>query len=74
MYTNWEQNDRGEGCPVPGLKADGSAPDPVDGTCSMGALASYVVNATSADDIAAAVKFAAQHNLRFRVKNVSLLS
>lgn len=30
----------------------------------------YVVNATCADDVAKAVKFAAKYNLRLRIKNV----
>lgn len=33
-------------------------------------MSHYVVNATSADDIAKSVQFAAKYNLRFRVKNV----
>lgn len=70
MYTNWEQTDDMRGCPVPDPKEDGSAPDPVDGECTLGAMSSYVVNATKAEDVVATVKFAAEHNLRFRIKNV----
>jgi FAD/FMN-containing dehydrogenase len=69
MYTNFEQDDAGLGCPVPDPPANGSAPEPVVGECTLGGMASYVVNATSADDIAAAVAFAGKYNLRFRVKN-----
>jgi FAD/FMN-containing dehydrogenase len=58
------------GCPVPDLKSDGSAPDPVDAECTLGAMPHYVVNATCADDVAKAVKFAAKYNLRLRIKNV----
>lgn len=70
MYTNWEQDDDLSGCPVPDLKEDGSAPDPVEADCTLGAMSHYVLNATSADHAAEAVKFAAKNNLRFRIKNV----
>ncbi|PLB53578.1 FAD-binding domain-containing protein [Aspergillus steynii IBT 23096] len=65
MYTNMEFTSNGTGCPVPA-----AAPEKgLDGSCELGALGSYFVQATSADDISQAVKFAAKHNLRLRVKN-----
>lgn len=70
MYSNFEQNENLEGCIVPDLSADGTIEGPVPGVCTLGNMPSYVVNATNADDIAAAVKFSAEHNLRFRIKNV----
>lgn len=72
MYTTWEQTEDLEGCIVPPLNENGTAPGPIQGECTLGNMPAYVVNATSADDIAAAVKFSAKHNLRFRVKNVRL--
>ena len=72
MYTNWEQDGvNNSGCVVPDLPADGSAPPPVETQCVLGGMSAYVVNATCADAIATAVKFAAQYNLRFRIKNVA---
>ncbi|KAF2177939.1 FAD-binding domain-containing protein [Zopfia rhizophila CBS 207.26] len=68
MYTNWEQEGTA-GCPVPDPPSNGSYPSPVEGDCTLGGMSAYVVNATSADDVAKAVKFAAKYNLRFRVKN-----
>lgn len=70
MYTNLEQISE-IGCPIPDPNADGSA-GPVDAECTLGNMPSYVVNATSTDDVVAAVKFAAAHNLRLRIKNVRL--
>ena len=70
MYTTWEQTEDLEGCIVPPLNANGDAPTAIPGKCTLGNMPAYVVNATSADDIAAAVDFSAKHNLRFRVKNV----
>ena len=68
MYTNNEQVGF-EGCPIPDPNPDGSPPTPIQKPCTLGNLASYVVNATTVDQVAASVKFAAKHNLRFRVKN-----
>jgi hypothetical protein len=70
MYINHEITSEGEGCPVPLAEANGSAPLPIEAQCLVGNMASYVVNATSGNDIQAAVKFAAQYNLRLRIKNV----
>ncbi|KAA8641446.1 hypothetical protein EYZ11_002277 [Aspergillus tanneri] len=65
MYTNTEFTSDGKGCPVPDeVPAKG-----LDGSCELGALGSYFVTANNADDISQAVKFAAKHNLRLRVKN-----
>ncbi|KAI0813096.1 FAD-binding domain-containing protein [Xylaria sp. FL0064] len=68
MYTNLELISE-IGCPVPDPKEDGSAPDPVASECTLGNMPSYVVNATSAGQVVEAVKFAAEHNLRLRIKN-----
>jgi hypothetical protein len=65
MYTNWEQDENGKGCPVP----DEPVTSPVSDDCTLGGMASYVINATTADQIADAVKFAATWNLRLRIKN-----
>ena len=35
MYTNWEYAENGAGCGVPELPADGSAPPPIDGECTV---------------------------------------
>lgn len=70
MYTNWEQTSDLRGCPVPDLPADGSAPLPVNATCELGGMPNYMVNATGVEDVVASVKWAAKHNLRFRIKNV----
>ncbi|KAF2000341.1 FAD-binding domain-containing protein [Amniculicola lignicola CBS 123094] len=69
MHTNWEQDNQNRGCPIPDLPSDGTSPVPVDGKCELGGMSSYVVNASSVEDIQKAVKFAAKYNLRFRVKN-----
>ncbi|KAF2441197.1 hypothetical protein P171DRAFT_91687 [Karstenula rhodostoma CBS 690.94] len=71
MYTNFELGNRTDnpGCPLPELPKDGSAPSPIAGACTLGDTASYVVNVTNADDVSKAVKFAAEHNLRLRIKN-----
>jgi cell division inhibitor SulA len=69
MYTNVEQWGN-VGCPVPNALTNGSAPAPVEGECTMGNMAAYVVKATSAEDVSEAVKFAAKNNLRLRIKNV----
>lgn len=47
MYTNWEQIENGTGCPVPDANADGTVPGPVEGECTLGGMASFVVNASS---------------------------
>jgi hypothetical protein len=74
MYSNFEQTEDLEGCVVPDLTANGTIEGPAPGVCTLGNMPSYVVNATNADDLAAAVKFSAKHNLRFRIKNVSVFS
>lgn len=66
MYTTWELTADGAGCPVP----RDVALTPVNGTCTYGNLAPYIVDATSSADVVSAVKFAAKYNLRLRVKNV----
>lgn len=71
IYTTWEQVGD-QGCYLPLLPADGSAPAPIQGNCTLGGMSSYVVNATNADDIAKTVKFTAEKKLRLRVKNVSV--
>ncbi|KAI8950396.1 FAD-binding domain-containing protein [Xylaria longipes] len=68
MYTNLEQISE-IGCPIPDPTEDGSAPAAIDSECTLGNMPSYVVNATSTVQIANAVKFAAEHNLRLRIKN-----
>ncbi|RWA11321.1 hypothetical protein EKO27_g3777 [Xylaria grammica] len=68
MYTNLEQLDT-VGCPVPTANEDGSAPDAIDAECTLGNMPAYVVDVTSAAQVAEAVKFAAEHNLRLRIKN-----
>ena len=66
MFTNWEFDDQGKGCPQPLIEPTG----PLNGTCTLGALPAYEVLATSAKDVSLAVGFAAKYNLRLRVKNV----
>ncbi|TGJ79970.1 hypothetical protein E0Z10_g8794 [Xylaria hypoxylon] len=68
MYTNPEQISE-IGCPVLDANDDGLAPDPVDAECTLGTMPSYVVDVTSTAQVAEAVKFAAEHNLRLRIKN-----
>lgn len=70
MYTNWEQTETLAGCVVPDPLTNGSAPPPIQSECTLGGMSQYVVEVESADDIAAAVRFSAKHNLRFRIKNV----
>lgn len=65
MYSNWEVTHDGVGCPVP----DDFVQTPVNGTCTYGNLAPYIIDATSSSDIVAGLKFAARYNLRLRVKN-----
>jgi hypothetical protein len=73
MYPIWEQNGP-LGCPVPDPLPDGTAPSAViSPDCTIGGMAAYVVNATKTEHIAAAVSFAAKHNLRLRIKNVGTL-
>ncbi|KAF2704324.1 FAD-binding domain-containing protein [Pleomassaria siparia CBS 279.74] len=69
MYINNEITKDGEGCPVPITTADGSPPAAINGSCTLGNMPSYVVNVTCAHDVSLAVKFAAAHNLRLRIKN-----
>lgn len=71
MYTNWEQIENGTGCPVLDANADGTVPGPVEGECTLGGMASFVVNASSVGDVVETVKFATKYKLRFRIKNVS---
>lgn len=68
MYTNWEQDGK-SGCPVPDPSVN-AAPPPVMEDCTLGGMSAYVVNATCEDHIIKAVNFAAQYNLRLRIKNV----
>ena len=70
MFTNWEQREDLAGCPVPDPPENGTAPAPVAGNCTLGAMPHYVVNASCVDDIAKAVEFSARYNLRLRIKNV----
>ena len=70
MYTNAEQYGN-VGCPVPNAGTNGSAPDRIESECTLGNMASFVVKASSANDVSKAVKFAAKYNLRLRIKNVS---
>ncbi|KZW00931.1 FAD-binding domain-containing protein [Exidia glandulosa HHB12029] len=65
MYSNWEVTEDGTGCPVP----RNVSLTPVQGTCTYGNLAPYIVDATVAQDIVNSVKFAAKYNLRLRVKS-----
>ncbi|KAI9035791.1 putative flavin-containing amine oxidasedehydrogenase [Aspergillus affinis] len=59
MYTSTEFTSNGTGCPVPA-----AAPETgLDGSCELGALGSYFVQATSGEHVSQAVKFAAKHNL-----------
>lgn len=40
-----------------------------DGTCTLGNLASYAINVTSADEIATGIRFARDNNIRITIKN-----
>ncbi|KAI1741663.1 FAD-binding domain-containing protein [Xylaria scruposa] len=68
MYTNLEQISE-IGCPLPDPNTEGVAPPAIESECTLGNMPSYVVNATSTAQIVKAVKFAAEHNLRLRIKN-----
>lgn len=68
MFTDTEFDENGNGCPVPATVPT----SPLTGKCVLGALASYIVEVESAQDISLAIKFAAKYNLRLRVKNVKL--
>jgi hypothetical protein len=46
-----------------------AAADETPGTCSIGDLPRYTVNATRPEDIAAAILFAKEHNIRLVVKD-----
>ncbi|KAH8898772.1 FAD-binding domain-containing protein, partial [Thozetella sp. PMI_491] len=65
MYVNNEFDENGLGCPVPNTVPS----SPLLGTCALGALGAYFVNAQSAEDVSLAMKFAAKYNLRLRIKN-----
>lgn len=67
MFVNTEFDENDDGCPVP--NADPTSP--LTGKCSLGSLASYIVEVQSVQDVSRAVKFAAKYNLRLRIKNVS---
>lgn len=66
-----ELDARGNGCAIPDLRNNESAPLPVEDECKVGAMPHFLINATNVEDIAKGVQFAARYNLRFRVKNVS---
>ncbi|KAJ3577462.1 hypothetical protein NPX13_g3103 [Xylaria arbuscula] len=68
MYTNMEQISE-IGCPVPTPNENETAPAAIDSECTLGNMPSYVVNVTSTEQVAETVKFAAEHNLRLRIKN-----
>jgi hypothetical protein len=68
QFVNWELDDAGNGCVTPATVPP--PPGITDRTCVLGAQASYVVRAETAQDVSLAVKFAAKYNLRLRVKNV----
>ncbi|KAI1758207.1 FAD-binding domain-containing protein [Xylaria castorea] len=68
MYTNLEQISE-IGCPLPDPTADGIAPAAIESECTLGNMPSYVVYATSTAQIVKAIEFAAEHNLRLRIKN-----
>ncbi len=40
-----------------------------DGTCTLGHLASYIINVTDSDDVIAGVEFARKNNIRLTIKN-----
>jgi len=62
---NWER------CGNSGCTLQSLAPwlPPLFGTCSLGRLASYYVDASSPDHVSAAINFATAHNLRLSIKN-----
>ncbi|MBE3045505.1 FAD-binding protein, partial [Candidatus Bathyarchaeota archaeon] len=66
-YPQWADT------PCPPIFPNGTSigGDPAAGEkgCTLGRYPSYVVNATGAEDIAAAVKWASQRNIRVNVKN-----
>ncbi|KAF2122532.1 hypothetical protein BDV96DRAFT_593064 [Lophiotrema nucula] len=69
MYPIWENSGGDKGCPVPPLPANGSAPAPLEGNCTLGSVSPYIVNASCVDHIVNTVKVAAKYNLRLRIKN-----
>ncbi|RGP62981.1 FAD/fmn-containing protein [Fusarium sporotrichioides] len=69
QYPNMELDSHGNGCAIPDLQHNGSAPLPVEGKCEIGAMSHFLINATNVEDVAKSVRFAARYNLRFRVKN-----
>lgn len=42
---------------------------PFNQTCTLGKLVSYSINVASADDVAAGIRFAEEHNIRLVIKN-----
>lgn len=76
MFTQWSGNGTVDTCPPPSslrLAANASSPSPTAGTapgiCGRGRVAAYSVQAENEEDVSRAVKFAAQHRLRLRIRN-----
>ncbi|KAH7232860.1 hypothetical protein BKA59DRAFT_407539 [Fusarium tricinctum] len=69
QYPNMELDAHGNGCAIPDLQRNGSAPLPVKEKCEIGAMSHFLINATNVEDVAKSVQFAARYNLRFRIKN-----
>lgn len=67
MFTNFELSPGNVGCVTPSTIPSGPI---TNATCTLGELAAYVVNATTAEHVSLAVKFAGTYNLRLRIKNV----
>ena len=67
MYTENEFDENGRGCRVPNTVPTA----PLKGDCVLGALVTYVVEATTSDQVVQSVQFAAKYNLRLVIKNVS---
>ncbi|PSR79577.1 hypothetical protein BD289DRAFT_415449, partial [Coniella lustricola] len=65
MFVNNEFDESGNGCPVP----DTTQNVPHNGSCVLGGLGTYFVDVESPQDISLAIQFAANYNLRLRVKN-----
>lgn len=61
------------GTPCPPIFPNGTSvggdPEAGDKGCTLGKYPSYVVNATGAEDIAAAIRWAAERNVRLNIKN-----
>ncbi|KEZ41909.1 hypothetical protein SAPIO_CDS6605 [Scedosporium apiospermum] len=66
-YPQWADNP----CPpiFPNGTSIGGDPDAGTKGCKLGKYPTYVVNATGAEDIATAVKWAAKRNIRLNIKN-----